>query len=82
MIQNRIRSLIQLCRVVELNANDEKVQACIAAVALDDSLEVNMQGEALLSAFRSQALPFINALKRTTEFSETMAMLREELCNN
>ncbi|MDO6542941.1 hypothetical protein [Photobacterium sanguinicancri] len=82
MIKNRIRSLIQLCRVVELNVNDEKVQACIAAVAMDVSLDVNTQGEALMNAFRSQTLPFINALKRTEEFRETMAVLSGELSVN
>ncbi|OAN18025.1 hypothetical protein A3K86_03645 [Photobacterium jeanii] len=76
---NKLKKLIQISKVMELNLRDDNVKTCIVAVSLDDGIHETNLSEALMSGYRSQSTVFMNALKCTVEFKAASNILTTEI---
>lgn len=73
-------TLLALARLLELNVSDSNVRACIVAAYYHDG-DNNVEYEkALLSAYRSQNLVLLNAVKNTQKYKELTSLLDAKSC--
>ncbi|OAN18024.1 hypothetical protein A3K86_03640 [Photobacterium jeanii] len=68
MIRNRINWLIRFCHHNGLNIASEKVQACIVAASMTDSIKDAELVEYFMKAYQSDATLFMKALQMTDEY--------------
>ncbi|MGF1718057.1 hypothetical protein EDI28_08375 [Photobacterium chitinilyticum] len=77
--QSRLRKLINISELLELNIDDDNIKSCIIAVFMCEDIHDNNLEVALMATYRSQPTVFITALNNTREFQHILNLLNFEI---